>query len=102
MIMTTFYGDGRVIGYMEDITFVQNTLSPAAHFVGDYDPNRFYDYGAVCIRHNGIWMFNGRDWYQISECQTNTSNKIKRNITNCPNCGAPLHNNKCMYCGTER
>ena len=69
--MTTFYGDGRVIGYMENITFVQNTLSPAAHFVGDYD-------------------------------QTNTFNKIKKNVTNCPNCGAPLHNNKCVYCGTER
>ena len=21
--------------------------------------------------------------------------------TNCPNCGAPLHNGKCEYCGTE-
>jgi len=22
-------------------------------------------------------------------------------ITNCPNCGAPLHNSKCEYCETE-
>ena len=22
-------------------------------------------------------------------------------ITNCPNCGAPLHGMKCEYCGTE-
>ena len=92
--MTTFYGDGKVIGYLEDIT-------PAAYYVGDYNPNHFYDYGAICKRHNGLWIFNGCDWYQISESQTNTSNKIKRSITNCPNCGAPLHNNKCVYCGTE-
>ena len=22
-------------------------------------------------------------------------------ITNCPNCGAPMKNHKCIYCGTE-
>ena len=22
-------------------------------------------------------------------------------LTNCVNCGAPLHGNKCEYCGTE-
>ena len=24
-----------------------------------------------------------------------------KHTTNCPNCGAPLHGNKCDYCGTE-
>lgn len=27
--------------------------------------------------------------------------KMKHSMTNCPNCGAPLHGNKCDYCGTE-
>ena len=27
--------------------------------------------------------------------------KMKHSTTNCPNCGAPLHGNKCDYCGTE-
>lgn len=26
---------------------------------------------------------------------------MARNITNCVNCGAVLHGNKCEYCGTE-
>ena len=25
----------------------------------------------------------------------------KSAVTNCPNCGAPLHGHKCDYCGTE-
>ena len=25
----------------------------------------------------------------------------KSAVTNCPNCGAALHNGKCEYCGTE-
>lgn len=28
--------------------------------------------------------------------------RIKKSaVTNCPNCGAALHNGKCEYCGTE-
>ena len=26
---------------------------------------------------------------------------MEQKITNCKNCGAPLHNGKCDYCGTE-
>lgn len=25
----------------------------------------------------------------------------KPRVTNCKNCGAPLHGNRCEYCGTE-
>ena len=27
--------------------------------------------------------------------------KMKHSMTNCPNCGAPLHGHKCDYCGTK-
>lgn len=27
--------------------------------------------------------------------------KKSQSVCNCPNCGAPIHGNKCEYCGTE-
>ena len=37
-------------------------------------------------------------WMPLSS-KSSESNKPK--ITNCKNCGAPLHGNVCEYCGTE-
>ena len=37
--------------------------------------------------------FTGSDDYYI--------NPPKPRVTTCKNCGAPVHNNVCEYCGTE-
>ena len=37
----------------------------------------------------------------ISESFRYLQEKMKHSTTNCPNCGAPLHGNKCDYCGSE-
>ena len=50
--MTVVYGDGKVMGYIKDVT-------------------------------------------------ESYSEEIKKYVTNCPNCGAPMTNHKCIYCGTE-
>ena len=81
---------------------IKNITTPAAYFVGEYDPNLFYEYGAICTRYGKVWAFDGRSWNQISGFQMNGRDEVKECATNCPNCGAPLHNHKCMYCGTER
>ena len=94
--MTVLYGDGKVMGYIKDMT------TPAASFMGEYDPNLFYDYGAICTRYGETWAFDGHNWIQISGLQNDAYDEVKKYATNCPNCGAPLHNHKCMYCGTER
>lgn len=31
----------------------------------------------------------------------NYINESNKKVVNCKNCGAPLHNSKCEYCGTE-
>jgi len=94
--MTTVYGNGEIMMTISDIT-------PAAHFVGDYNPNLFYDYGAICMKRGEMWAFDGARWHQITDVETKTSYKkeVKNYITNCPNCGAPMTNHKCAYCGTE-
>ena len=93
--MTVIYGDGEVMGYIKDMT------TPAAHFIGEYDPNLFYDYGAICTRYGEMWAFDGRNWNQISGLQMDVCDEVKEYATNCPNCGTPMKNHKCVYCGTE-
>ena len=93
--MTVVYGDGKVMGYIKD------TTTPAAYFVGEYDSNLFYEYGAICTRYGKIWAFDGCNWNQISEFQIDMCNEVKEYAINCPNCGAPMKNHKCIYCGTE-
>lgn len=97
--MTIVYGDGKVIGYIEDMT------TPAAHFIGEYDSNIFYDYGAITMRHGDAWIFDGKDWHElgianelVSSYEATATIEYK---TNCPNCGAHMINHKCKYCGTE-
>lgn len=93
--MTTIYGDGKVMGYIKDMT------TPAAYFVGEYDSNLFYEYGAICTRYGEIWAFDGHSWNQIFGLQMDVGDEVKEYTTNCPNCGAPMKSHKCIYCGTE-
>lgn len=90
--MTVVYGDGKVMGYIKDMT------TPAAHFMGEYDPNIFYNYGDITMRYGQVWIFDGSNWTCIEESY---SEEVKEYVTNCPNCGAPMTNHKCAYCGTE-
>ena len=96
--MTIIYGNGTAMGYIKDMT------TPAAHFMGEYDSNIFYNYGSVCTRRGEIWIFDGKDWYSLGSVESDMieSETIPMQyITNCPNCGAPMKNHKCIYCGTE-
>lgn len=90
--MTIVYGDGKVMGYIRDMT------TPAAHFMGEFDPNIFYNYGDITMRYGQVWIFDGSNWTCIEESY---SEEVKEYVTNCPNCGAPMTNHKCAYCGTE-
>lgn len=90
--MTVVYGDGKVMEYIKDIT------TSAAHFMGEYNPNILYDYGAITMRNGEAWAFTGTSWECLGIAETGIA---KEYITNCPNCGAPMHNHKCLYCGTE-
>ena len=94
--MTTAYSNKEFMQLVMDIT------TPAAHFMGDYDSNLFYDYGAICMRRHEMWIFDGSTWHQLTEISDKVEEKVISNFTNCPNCGAPLHNHRCLYCGTER
>lgn len=47
---------------------------------------------------DGIWEDLGL--YDPSDFETAESTEAPT-PTNCPNCGAPLKNGKCEYCGTE-
>ena len=87
-------------GNVKMVDWSEVTSTPAANFMGEYDPANDYDYGDICLRDNEIWINNGvRDWTFITE--VDQSNYITNYVTNCPNCGAPMTNHKCAYCGTE-
>ena len=84
-----------------DMRYIQDITTPAAYFMGEYDPNIFYDYGAITIRHGENWIFNGSTWERLGMSASLETNEVKEYVTNCPNCGAPMRSHKCMYCGTE-
>lgn len=43
-------------------------------------------------------VLSGRKFYCVSGAIVETAKPIR---TNCNNCGAPLNNGKCEYCGTD-
>lgn len=90
----------RHIDWAEDI---RNIIAPAVTFAGIYDSHINYNYGDVCLIGESLYIFDGkRDWTELGICseRTNSAPKMKF-ITNCPNCGAPMQNHRCVYCGTE-
>ena len=84
-----------------DIEYIQDITTPAAYFMGEYDSNKSYDYGAITLRHGEAWIFTGSTWECLGMSSSLETNEVKDYMTNCPNCGAPMHNHKCVYCGTE-
>lgn len=89
--MTTVYGNGEIM----------MTLPNGYNFISEYDPNVFYNYGSVvCTRRGEMWMFDGNDWHSLGSVESTRTTPVQY-TTNCPNCGAPMKNHKCMYCGTE-
>ena len=84
-----------------DMRYIQDITPPAACFMGEYDPNIFYDYGAITMRNGENWIFNGSTWERLGMFASLEINEVKEYVTNCPNCGAPMRSHKCMYCGTE-
>ena len=90
---------------MEMAQYIKEITTPAAYFMGEYDSNIRYNYGDITIRHGDAWIFDGKDWHELgisnelpSSYETAATLEYK---TNCPNCGAPMTNHKCKYCGTE-
>lgn len=95
---------GKVVDWDEEILYAKS-LTSAAVFVGTYDSRMHYNYGDICVKDGCLYMFNGKnDWTEIgsySEPTYEALRSYRKFITNCPNCGAPMQNHKCMYCGTE-
>ena len=90
---------------MEIPQYIKEITTPAACFMGEYDPSISYNYGDITIRHGDSWIFDGKDWCELGivheftpSYEATTTLEYK---TNCPNCGAPMTNHKCKYCGTE-
>lgn len=79
-------------------------VTGAMHFIGEYDPNKWYDYGAICHRNGSLWICTKENyWEELGESVSvhTYAREIKPVIaTNCPNCGAPLYNGHCLYCNT--
>lgn len=71
------------------------------YYIGEYDPNLFYDYGAVTVKDGKEQIFNGSTWECLGISSSLETSEVKKYMTNCPNCGAPMHNHRCEYCGTE-
>lgn len=96
-MMTTIYSDGETVATIPD-------LPSSFNFMGEYDSNLFYNYGCVCTYRGEVCMFDGQEWHSFGSVESHmikTNPKIVNYLVNCPNCGAPLQNHKCMYCGTE-
>ena len=71
------------------------------YFIGKYNPNILYDCGAVTLKDGKQQIFNGSTWEYLGISSSLEINEVKKYMTNCPNCGAPMTNHKCAYCGTE-
>ena len=95
--MTTVYGNDEIMMTLPDVSTTFN-------FMGEYDSNLFYNYGSVCTYKGEMLMFDGNDWHTLGSVglhMIETKTTPVKYITNCPNCGAPMKNHKCIYCGTE-
>lgn len=56
----------------------------------------------IRLMSDNINYFTEGEWTKIGEViPSETQEEPKEIPTNCKNCGAPLENGKCKYCGTE-
>ena len=76
-------------------------ITSTIYFMGAYNPNISYNCGAVTLKDGQEQIFTGSTWECLGISSSLETNKVKKYMTNCPNCGAPMHGHKCMYCGTE-
>lgn len=94
------WGNPKVIDWVDDIRAL---TTPAMNFVGYYDAHITYNYGDAVVLDGIVCIYDGRgNWQELGDCPnfSEPKHEIKQYI-NCPNCGAPMHNHHCDYCGTE-
>lgn len=74
-----------------------------------YNPNKTYDIGDICIIDNNIYVYMDYGFeiignYNFINNKNNYNPHIYKNNYKpyiCTQCGAPLTNNICEYCGTK-
>lgn len=89
-----------------EMEYIKSITTPAAMFMGEYDPKMHYEYGCICVRRGSPYIFDGRSWTALGEisCSTTSAPKEKTEVEiffQCRNCGAPTcEDGVCAYCGT--
>lgn len=82
------------------------TITGIMHFMGEYDSNKWYDYGDICLRNGSLWVCTKENrWEELGANEPapvyeRETKPVIMPATNCPNCGAPLYNGHCLYCKT--
>lgn len=89
------------VDWDKKMLYIKNITTSAANFVGKYDSSKYYEYGDVCIRNGGLYIYSGFNWHSLGLEEEAIHERTLKYITNCPNCGAPMQNHRCAYCGTE-
>lgn len=86
------------------IKYVTQYHNTACRFMGNYDINKKYAIGDICINSNGeyILCISQEKWI-VCGCVVNYKEKEKKFIYPhiCKRCGASLNSNICEYCGTN-
>ena len=77
------------------LKYIKNSLK----YIGNMDDLRTRGRtGDICTYRGTQYVWTGNQWESFSYTPNN-SKHIKAMI--CTQCGAPIHNNICEYCGTE-
>ena len=97
------WGNPKIVDWNE----IEQNISPI-HFVGEYDKIPELELrcrGDLIVVNNNTYMYTGEKWEElgstINEPVWETPKSQFTYFHNCPNCGAPMKNHKCSYCGTE-
>ena len=92
------------------IEYVTQYHNITCHFIGNYDINKEYSIGDICINPNGEYILytSQKEWSVITvspygDYVVNYKEKEKKFIYPhiCKRCGASLNSNICEYCGTN-
>ena len=101
------WGNPKIVDWKEIEQNINSMVMPT-HFIGVYDdfPELQLMYrGDIVIIKDRTYMYTGKEWEElvstISEPVWEAPKPQVTYLHNCPNCGAPMHNHKCSYCGTE-